>query len=148
MFSKHAEQEFEVYQGREQFIAHEFQMLEEAEENDFIDIIAGKGDQFASMLGEEREEYNKLSLSKNLQVRFIGSQDQLEYLTKIKGVRQNFNFRVMPKFHKSNVSTSIRKNNITFQIYGNPLLAFKIKSEEIASNYKVFFDALWEMCEK
>ena len=44
MFTHQREQEFEVYQGNDQFVTNEFQMIEEAEQDSFIDIIGGEGE--------------------------------------------------------------------------------------------------------
>jgi hypothetical protein len=146
LFKRPDGQEFEVFQGREQFVTHEFAQVRNANEGDFIDILAGEGLSFRQLLGEEREEYNSLSIDKKILVRFIGTESQKNYLKETKMNRPFFDFRIMPHLQKSSVSTSIRKDNITFQIYGDPVLAFVLKSSEIAANYKNFFEALWDMC--
>lgn len=148
LFKKSAEQEFEVYQGEDQFVTHELAMIEQAPENGTIDIIGGEGDKFQSLLGDERRNYNKLNLDKKIMIRFIGTQEQEEYLKRVKATREYFDYRIMPGFNKSNISTSIHTHAILFQIYGNPILVFKIKSEEITNGYRTFFDSLWNLCEK
>ena len=148
LFKGRQEQEFEVYQGEDQFITHEFQMIENAKEGDTICVIAGKGDRFSEIMGDEhRRPYNEKALEKNIRVLYIGSSDQKEYLSWVKERRPLFDFRVMPKLHTSSVSTSIHNGAILFQVYGNPLLVFKIKSKNIADEYRSFFHSLWEMCE-
>ncbi|MEK7144537.1 MAG: helix-turn-helix domain-containing protein [Patescibacteria group bacterium] len=146
MFTHQREQEFEVYQGNDQFVTNEFQMIEEAEQDSFIDIIGGEGSRFRELLGEERGLYNEKSLAKNIMVRFIGTIDQKNYLEETKKKRQNFDFRIMPGFNRSSVSTSIYPKHIQFQIYGDPVLVFKIKSEQIARDYRTFFESLWNLC--
>lgn len=145
MFKKNSEQEFEVFQGEDQFVTHEFFMIKEAPENGVIDIIGGKGDKFQMLLGDEKRNYNKVSIDKKIQVRFIGTKDQEEYLKNVKSRREYFDYKILPGFNESTVSTSIHTNAILFQIYGNPLLVFKIKSKEITDNYRTFFDSLWNM---
>lgn len=148
MFARQHEQEFEVYQGEDQFLTNELQMIEEAEKDSYIDIIGGEGDRFSELLGDSRRLYNSKGIEKNIMVRFIGTSDQREYLEKVKASRPNFEFRIMPGFNKSNVSTSIYPKDIQFQIYGDPVLVFKIKSEHIAKDYRTFFESLWELCGK
>lgn len=145
---KKPQQEFEVYQGEDQFVANEFQMLDEATENSTICIISGKGDRFSEILGKNRALYNTKGLEKNIHVRYIGTEDQLPYLNKVAEMRSNFEFRILPKLHMSVVSTSIHEDALLFQIYGDPLLVFKIKSKDIADSYRSFFDSLWDMCEE
>jgi len=141
-------QEFEVFQGEEQFLANEFQMLEEAEVGSAIYVIAGKGDRFSEILGDERRQYNAKGLEKNINVKYIGTFDQLDYLKKVKTTRPNFEFRIMPGLHTSSVSTSIHESSILFQIYGNPILVFQLKSKQIADDYRSFFESLWDLCEE
>ncbi|MSU74313.1 hypothetical protein EXS57_00870 [Candidatus Kaiserbacteria bacterium] len=148
MFTHQREQEFEVYQGEDQFVTNELQMIEEAEENSFIDIIGGEGSRFAELLGENRRLYNERSVGKKIMVRFIGTTDQKEYLEQTKMKRLNFDFRIMPNFQKSIVSTSIYPKDILFQIYGDPVLVFKIKSEHIAREYRTFFESIWDLCKE
>lgn len=147
IFQRPERQEFEVYQGREQFITHEFRLVKEAEQGSFVDILGGAGSKFSEMLGEERDSYNELSLERDIRIRFLGAEDQREYLAGTKRVRANFDFRIMKGLNNSYVSTSIRPNNITFQVYGNPTLAFYLKSKEIAQDYRNFFETLWNSCE-
>lgn len=145
MFKKSSEQEFEVYQGEDQFVTHELSMIEEAPLNGTIDIIGGEGDRFQSLLGDEKRNYNKMGVEKKIMIRFIGTKEQEEYLKKVKATREYFDYRIMPGFNKSNISTSIHTHAVLFQIYGNPILVFKIKSEDIANGYRTFFDSLWNM---
>ncbi len=142
------EQEFEVYQGEDQFVTHELQMVEEAEIDSWRDIIGGQGSRFAEVLGETRELYNQKSTEKRIKTRFIGTMEQYEYLKETKVSRPNFDYRIMPGFHTSAVSTTIYPNAVLFQIYGSPILVFKIRSKIIASNYKTFFESLWGLCSK
>jgi excinuclease UvrABC ATPase subunit len=148
LFARQHEQDFEVYQGADQFVANELQMIEEAEKDSFIDIIGGEGDRFAELLGESRELYNEKSIGKNIAVRFIGTHEQKEYLQATRGSRPHFDFRIMPGFNKSTVSTSIYPKSVQFQIYGEPVLVFKIRSADIARDYRTFFESLWNVCEK
>ncbi len=143
LFKKSSEQEFEVFQGEDQFITHEFSMIQDAPLNGVIDIIGGKEDKFQMILGNEKRSYNKIGIDKKIKIRFIGTEEQKEYLAKVKASREYFDYKILPGFNTSTVSTSIHTNAILFQIYGNPLLVFKIKSKEIADSYRTFFDSLW-----
>ncbi len=148
LFQRKQEQDFEIYQGEDQFIAHEFQMIEEASESSSILIIGGKGDKFSEMLAEQRRPYNAKSLQKKIMVKYIGTSDQKEYLTGVKSGRANFEFRIMSGLHTNSVGTSIHEKAILFHVYGDPLLVFKIKSKQIADDYRSFFNSLWDMCSK
>lgn len=147
LFARQHDQDFEVYQGADQFLSNELQMIEDAEQGGFIDIIGGEGDRFAELLGESRRLYNEKSVGKSIRVRFIGTKEQEGYLEATKNSRSNFDFRIMSGFNKSSVSTSIHQKAVQFQIYGDPVLVFKIRSEQIAKDYRTFFESLWDLCE-
>jgi len=147
VFKRPSQQEFEVYQGREQFVTHEFQLIRATKEGDFVDILGGLGAKFAELLGDERREYNRLSLEKNIAVRFLGIENERAYLEQVKASRANFDFRIIKDLKNSLVSTSIRSDSITFQVYGTPLLVFVLKSKEVAENYRNFFETLWNSYE-
>jgi sugar-specific transcriptional regulator TrmB len=147
LFQRKEQQEFEVYQGEDQFVAHEFKMIEEAPVGANICVIAGKGDKFTDIMGDtHRRPYNAAALAKNISVLYIGTSDQEEYLSSVKARRPLFDYRIMPGLHTSSVSTSIHENAVLFQVYGDPLLVFKIKSKQIADDYQSFFNSLWELC--
>lgn len=147
LFRRKHEQDFEIYQGEDQFVANEFQMIREADQNSQILIIGGKGDRFSQILGDEnRRPYNAIGIEKNILVKYIGTEDQREYLTWVKSRRVNFEFRIMPGLHTSSVATSIHQNSVMFQVYGDPVLVFKLKSKQISNDYKTFFESLWSMC--
>jgi sugar-specific transcriptional regulator TrmB len=148
LFVRPTGQEFEIFQGEAQFVANEFQMIEEADRDSFIDIIGGEGSRFRELLGEDSRLYNEKSIGKNIMVRYIGTEEQRDYLARTKDNRPNFDFRIMPGFTKSAVTTSIYPKVIQFQIYGDPVLVFKIKSDHVAKEYRVFFESLWQLCEK
>lgn len=148
LFQRKEQQEFEVYQGEDQFIAHEFKMIEEASPESKILIIAGKGDKFTEIMGDtHRRPYNAAALAKNISVLYIGTSDQKEYLSSVKKRRPLFDYRIMPGLHTSSVSTSIHESSVLFQVYGDPLIVFKIKSKQIAEDYSSFFQSLWDLCE-
>lgn len=147
IFTRKHEQEFEVYQGRQQFVTHEFQMIEEAKRGGSILVIAGKGDKFSEIIGDvNRRPYNAKALEKEITVKYIGTSEQRDYLASVKSRREKFDFRIMPGLNTSSVSTSIHDEAVLFQVYGEPLLVFKIKSKQITDDYRSFFNSLWDIC--
>lgn len=146
LYTKKHEQDFEIYQGDTQFIANEFNMIDEASHGSSILIITGKGDKFSEKLSEQRRPYNAKAIDKRIIIKYIGSEDQREYLEWVKQKRQYFDYRILPGLSSSSVSTSIHEKAVLLQVYGEPLLVFKLKSKQIADDYRSFFDALWKVC--
>src|SRR3989344_535645 len=66
-------QRFEVFQGKESFIAHEFDLLAEAPEGAELLVIGGSGDQFFKTMASNLASYESERLKKQVTVRHIGS---------------------------------------------------------------------------
>lgn len=141
------EQSFQVFQGESAFSAHEFSLLEEAGEVEEIAVIGGSGDRFVELLGSDYEEYERIRLLKNIPVRYIGAEAQRETLGQMSDKRKLFSFRVFPGLSTGLVNTNIRSGSITLNIFGNPILVFKLSSKEVAESYRQFFDGLWGQSE-
>jgi len=139
-----ARNEFEVFQGKESYVAHEFDLLNQASANCEILIIGGAGDKFSENMGDDQKAYEKLRLAKNISVRYLGSVNQKEYLEKNKK-RNLFGYRVLPGLFTGMVNTNIWPEAIGFNIFGEPVTNFTISSAVIAGSYKQFFETLWKL---
>lgn len=139
------EQAFEVYQGRESYIAHEFDMLERAEEGSELLIIGGSGDKFNSIIGSRLGEYANLQSKKNIKIKYIGSESEREKTSSLHGGRKNFSIKYLPGLFTGQVNTNIWPDAIGFNIYGEPVTRFTIFSSIVAGSQKQFFEALWKI---
>jgi sugar-specific transcriptional regulator TrmB len=142
------EQEYEVFQGQESYITHEFELLKKAEEESELLIIGGSGDEFLNNMGEEIKQYERIRSKKKIKVRYIGSEDQLKYLKDNAKNRDLFEYRVLPGLFTGMVNTNIWSNAIGFNIFGNPVTSFAIYNTVIAGSYKQFFETLWRLARK
>jgi len=142
-----ARNEFEVFQGKESYVAHEIDLLNLAPENCEFLIVGGMGDKFSDNMGDEIKSYEKLRIAKNIAVRYLGSADQKEYLEKNKRARQFFDYRVLPGLFTGMVNTNIWPEAIGFNIFGEPVTNFTISSSVISGSYKQFFETLWKLGE-
>jgi sugar-specific transcriptional regulator TrmB len=137
--------EFEIFQDKESYAAHEFDLLNQAPKECELLIIGGAGDKFSENIGEEITTYEKMRLTKKITVRYLGSADQKEYLEKSKKTRQFFDYRVLPGLFTGMVNTNIWPEAIGFNIFGEPVTNFTISSPVIAGSYKQFFETLWKL---
>jgi len=136
--------EFEIFQGKESYVAHEFDLLGQAPDECELLIIGGMGDKFSENIGDEIRAYEKLRLEKNITVRYLGSADQKEYLEKNKK-RNLFDYRVLPGLFTGMVNTNIWPEAIGFNVFGEPVTNFTISNQVIAGSYKQFFETLWKL---
>jgi sugar-specific transcriptional regulator TrmB len=142
------EQKFEVYQGRESYIAHEFEMIKNAPENFELLVIGGAGDRFNEEMGGTLKEYIKIQNEKNISIRYIGSNDQRDVMPELHGPRKNFKIRYLPGLFTGQVNTNIWSQTISFNIYGEPVTRFTIFNKTVAESYKQFFETLWNLAKE
>ena len=138
-------QHFETYQGKESYLAYEFETLKNAPENSEILVIGGSGDDFAKVMEKDLYEYEKLRIAKKISVRYIGSENQKKDLTHSKNHRELFEYKILPGLFTGMVNTNIWPDSIGFNIFGSPVTAFSISNPVIAGSYKQFFETLWKL---
>jgi sugar-specific transcriptional regulator TrmB len=140
------EQEFEVFQGTNAFIAHQFDLLERAPEGSRFDIIlAGPIDVFVKTLGPEADVYEEMRVKKNISVRFLAAESQRKDLEAMGKWRKLFEYKILTDYPLGVIATDIWWDHITFHIFGDPILDFTITSKEITDGYRGFFEGLWKL---
>lgn len=145
-YSGKHEQDFEVFQGENAFLMHQFDMLERVEENQEALAICGPTERFLATLGEgETDEFEELRIKKGLRVRYIGMEPMRERLEEMAKWRKLWEFRIFPGQSTGLVDTDIWPDNITFNIFGDPILSFTITNKTVAEGYKEFFESLWSL---
>lgn len=139
------EQQFETFQGKESYIAHEFELLEKAPEGSELLIIGGTGDEFLKTMEQDLNRYEARRNEKKIAIRYLGSMGQKEDLRKAVGSRERFDYRFLPGLFTGMVNTNIWPDAINFNIFGTPVTAFVISNPQIAGSYRQFFETLWKM---
>lgn len=139
------DQHFEIFQGKESYIAHEFELLKNSMEGSILMIIGGSGDKFNENMGERLGEYSRLHISKGINIRYIGSEVQRSDMTKMHGSRKNFEIRYLPGLFTGEVNTNIWPDALGFNIYSEPVTRFTIWNPVVAQSYAKFFETLWSL---
>jgi sugar-specific transcriptional regulator TrmB len=138
------EQDFEVYQGKDAFIAHEFELMEQMPEGCTIDILGGAGgSKYVSIIGDEIGEFERIRNERDIKIRYISTADQAAELKKMSS-RKNFEYRIFPHLESGIIDMDIWPDRLILQFYGEPILSFTITSKEVADSYRQFFGALWK----
>jgi predicted transcriptional regulator len=146
-FTLKHEQSFEIFQGPNAFVAHEFALLEEMPDGGTIDVLGGGGDTYISLLGEEANEYERRRIAKKVSIRYISTGGNHNYLKIMAQTRQFFDYRVLPQ-GAPGVNTDILMDKIVFHLFGEPVISFTFKNKEIADGYRQFFEVLWNLSNK
>lgn len=145
-YSGKHEQDFEVFQGETAFLMHQFDMLERLEQDQEALAICGPTERFLATLGEgETDEFEKLRIKKGLRVRYIGMEPMRDRLAEMRKWRHLWEYRIFPGTSTGLVDTDIWPDNITFNIFGDPILSFTITNKTVADGYREFFESLWNL---
>jgi DNA-binding MarR family transcriptional regulator len=139
------DQRFEVFQGRESYISHEFDLLEQQSEGAELLVIGGTGDRFNETMGNRLGEYAALQIKKNITIRYLGSDGQRAGMPEMHGRRKLFEARYLPGLFTGQVNTNVWPNCLGFNIFGEPVTRFTIWSPVVAGSYRQFFEALWKL---
>ncbi len=144
-FGETHEQSFEVYQGRNAFVAYQWTLLEGMEEGETVDALGSGGDQYVELLGEEVEAFEKRRAEKKIFMRYLSTGGSEENFKKMLAVQtQYLEFRKLPQ-PAHGVETDIYHDKIVFHLYGDPVISFAFKNKTIAEGYQRFFNVLWDL---
>jgi sugar-specific transcriptional regulator TrmB len=146
-FAGEREQDIEVYQNDDAFMAHQLNLLERSPEGYCIDVIACETERYSSTIKEyglwaEREA---LRVKKKISVRYLGSESQRVLLQGREKEEPLLEYRIFPGLYTGLVNTDIWHDNITLNIFGDPIVSLTITGKEIADGYRSFFEALWKL---
>ncbi|HEY0908402.1 MAG TPA: helix-turn-helix domain-containing protein [Candidatus Paceibacterota bacterium] len=137
-------QELESYRGQEAFVANEFEILRAARPGSKMYVLGGSGDEYVKNHGKYFDEYEYQRQKKGIELLYIGSSSQKEFLRENNG-RPLFKYRLMPIAFTGNLNITIYDNRICFYMYGSQIAVFSVKSERIAKSYTDFFMGLWNI---
>lgn len=141
------EQDFEVFQGDAAVLAHHYDMLDRIEPNQEAQVIAGPTETFLKIIGpDEKDEFEKARVAKGLRIRYLGMESMRERFEETKKWRKLWDYRILPGGQSTGLlDIDIWPTNVTFNIFGDPLLSFTITNKAMAEGYREFFDSLWRL---
>jgi len=142
------EQQYEIVQGEESFRALQLELYGEMPENSQLLVISGSGDKYMEVMGKDIKKTDGIRAKKNILLRYIGCDEQREFLQKSQRAQGLFEFKLLPGLFTGEVNTNIWDHAITFNIFGDPVTCFLIKNPVIAGSYKRFFETLWNIAKE
>lgn len=149
-FAGKHEQDFEVYQGEEAFIAHQMDLLRRAPIGSCYAVIASQTERYMATLeayGMD-EEYEKLRAERKIKIRYIGAEAQRERLSRLEKEWLLWEYKLFPGLGVGQMSIEILPETVSFVVYGEHLLNFTLTSKEVADGYREFFEAVWNLSRK
>jgi len=141
-------QDFQVFQGREAYIANEFALLKQAHTNEVWRIIGGSGDIFMELLGHDFPLYEEERKRKHITVLYLSTESKKDVWPQVAAKRSDFSIRSITGYTQNNTNTLIRPHSVSINSFAEPVLAYYLYSKATAEGYQNFFDALWNLAEK
>ena len=111
-------------------------------------MIASKSaERYVQVIKDEGlwEEYERIRANREISIRYLGSSPQQERLQTREKQEPLWTYRIFPGLYTGLMNTDIWHDNITLNIFGDPILSLSITGKEIADGYRSFFDALWKL---
>lgn len=130
----------EVIRGSKNVLESEMQMLREANEGDFLDVVGGAGMKWVELFGDRVAEWEALRHKKCIPLRYIGAGQDVHY-----------NRRESIIEHESRllagigdiVNVAIRPDSVTFNIYEPEVMAVRVKNKDAVASQRALFEVLW-----
>lgn len=130
----------EVIRGSEATIESELQLLREAKEGDFLDIVGGAGNRWVELFGEREKEWEALRKAKNIKLRYIGSGDDVRH-NREESIIENES-RLIEGIGDI-VNVAIRPESVSFNIYVPEVLTVRVKNKDAVASQRALFEVLW-----
>lgn len=144
------EQDFEVYQGDDAFMAHQLELLKNAPDNCTLDVVGSATERYSKTFKETGlwDEYHSIQTRKNIAIRYLGTEEQKDLLRWREKNEPLFEYRVLPGLSIGTMSIEVRPGNVTFATYGDTMVDFTLSGKVVAESYKQFFETLWNLSSK
>jgi hypothetical protein len=130
----------EIIRGSKATVESELQLLREAREGDFLDVVGGAGMHWVNLFGERVEEWEALRKEKNIKLRYIGGEEDVKY-NKEKSIIEHES-RMIAGIGEI-VNVAIRPESVSFNIYEPEVVTVRVKNPEAVVSQRALFDILW-----
>ncbi|HEV7448973.1 MAG TPA: hypothetical protein VGP13_00330 [Candidatus Paceibacterota bacterium] len=132
----------EIIRGSQNVIEAELQILREAKDCDFLDIIGGGGNRWVELFRGHIEEWESLRKAKNIKLRYIGVGDDVRH-NREESIIENESRAI----HGIGdvISTSIRPDSVSFNLYEPEVMIVRVKNKEAVASQRALFEVLWNI---
>lgn len=132
----------EVIRGSRAVLESELQLLHEAENGSFLDVVGGAGMRWVELFGNRVEEWEILRKQKNVKLRYIGSGEDVRYNKEESTIEHES--RLIPGIGDI-VNVAIRPDSVSFNIYEPEVLTVRVKNEVAVASQRALFEVLWNV---
>lgn len=130
----------EIIRGSRNVIEDELQILRDAEEGDFLDIVGGGGNRWVKLFEGRIEEWENLRKQKNIKLRYIGVGDDVRHNREESIIEVES--RIIENIGDA-ITVSIRPDSVSFNFYTPETMIVRVKSQEAVASQRAIFEVLW-----
>jgi sugar-specific transcriptional regulator TrmB len=116
--------------------------INELKRNDSLLIIGGSADRFYEAMGEDYKEIEDKRIKKKIHKKLIAFSPEKEKF-KNDPHRLYTEFRYFSAFHPTTSSINIFGDNVGIIIWATEPILIHIKSSEVATSYRHYFEEMW-----
>jgi hypothetical protein len=141
------EQDFEIYQGDEAFIAHQMELLKGAQEGSAYYVIANQTERYMATFeayGMD-QAYEKLRKERDISIKYLGAEAQRERLARLEKEWFKWSYRIFPGLGVGLISVEMLPETVSFIVYGETILNFTLRNKDVANGYRELFEAVWKL---
>ena len=131
----------EIIHGSQKVIEDELQILRDAKEGSFLDIVGGGGNNWVQLFEGRVGEWEALRKAKNIKLRYIGSGEDVRH-NREESIIENES-RLIPGIGNI-VNVSIRPESVSFNIYEPEVMTVRIKNEAAVASQRALCEVLWK----
>ncbi len=130
----------EVIRGSHANVESDLQLLREAKEGDFIDIVGGAGMAWVNVFEGRTQEWEALRKQKKVKVRYIGTEEDVRHNREVSVIENES--RVIPGIGNI-VNVAIRPDSVSFNIYEPEIMTVRVKNKGAVKSQRALFEVLW-----
>ncbi len=131
----------EIVRGSAAVAESEMQLLRDAEEGSFLDVVGGAGMEWVRLMGDKEGEWEALRKKKGIKLRYIGSGEDVRYNKEQSPIEHES--RLIPGIGTV-VNMAIRPDSVTFNIYEPEVIAVRVKNKDTVVGQRALFEVLWQ----
>lgn len=132
----------DIIHGSEATVESELQLLRNAKEGDFLDVVGGAGMHWVHLFGDRVKEWEELRKKKRIKLRYIGSGEDVRY-NREKSIIEHESRLILGIGDIVNVA--IRPESVTFNIYEPEVLTVRVKNKDAVAGQRALFEVLWNV---
>ncbi|MDA8611493.1 hypothetical protein N9L18_01345, partial [Candidatus Pacebacteria bacterium] len=141
-------QDIEIIKGLDSFFTNEIKLLGDTKKGAEILVFGGSGDSYVKSLGNNAEEYDYQRNKKEVVVKYIGGENEKNFLKDLVVDRPRFKYRYIHQALSGVTNITVYGDHaLVIYLFDQTVTKIIIRNKKIVQSYTDFFHGLWKMAE-